>query len=85
MRTIMVLALAAALAGAVAFAAMAQLSPPTPVVAVGPQYSSTHVYVAPSDFDRFVASFVATFGGTTSKVGVFTVTPTPSLTMSHLF
>ena len=82
MRTIMVLALAAALAGAEASAVMAQLSPPTPEVAVGPQYSSTHVYVAPSDFDRFVASFIATFGGTTSKTGVFTITPTPSLTMS---
>src|SRR5271170_8162546 len=84
MRTIMVLALAAALAGAEASAVMAQLSPPTPEVAVGPQYSSTHVYVAPSDFERFVASFVATFGGTTSKTGVFTITPTPSLTMSQL-
>src|SRR5271170_7768695 len=84
MRTIMVLALAAALAGAGASAAMAQLSPPTPEVAVGPQYSSTHVYVAPSDSDRFVASFIATFGGTTSTTGVFTITPTPSLTMSQL-
>jgi hypothetical protein len=53
-------------------------------VAVGPQYDTTHVYVAPDDFDRFVASFVATFGGTTSKQGVFTVTPTPSSTMSQL-
>ncbi len=53
-------------------------------VAVGAQYDTTHVYVAPSDFDRFVASFVATFGGTTSKQGVFTVTPTPSSTMSQL-
>ncbi len=25
-------------------------------VAVGPQYDTTHVYVAPQDFDRFVAS-----------------------------
>jgi hypothetical protein len=33
-------------------------------VAIAPQYDSTHVYVAPEDFDRFVASFVATFGGT---------------------
>jgi hypothetical protein len=39
-------------------------------VAVGPQYDTTHVYVAPEDFDRFVASLVATFGGTTSKQGV---------------
>ena len=53
-------------------------------VAVGPQYDTTHVYVAPEDFDRFVASLIATFGGTTSKQGVFTVTPTPSQTMSQL-
>ena len=83
MRTIKLLALAGALAGAGASAAMAQLWPP-PEVAVGPQYSSTHVYVAPADFDRFVASFIATFGGTTTKTGVFTVTPTPSLAMSQL-
>jgi predicted enzyme related to lactoylglutathione lyase len=31
-----------------------------------------------------VTSFVATFGGSTSKQGVFTVTPTPSRTMSQL-
>jgi predicted enzyme related to lactoylglutathione lyase len=51
---------------------------------VGPQYDTTHVYVAPQDFDRFVASLLATFGGTASKQGVFTVTPTPSSTMSQL-
>src|SRR6266404_4455044 len=56
----------------------------TPDVAVGPQYDTTHVYVAPQDFDRFVASLIATFGGTTTKQGVFTVTPTPSSTMSQL-
>jgi predicted enzyme related to lactoylglutathione lyase len=56
----------------------------TPTIAVGPQYDSTHVYVAPEDFDRFVASFLATFGGTAGKQGVFTVTPTPSSTMSQL-
>src|ERR1700735_2982492 len=55
-----------------------------PDLAVGPQYDTTHVYVAPQDFDRFVASLIATFGGTTSKQGVFTVTPTPSSTMSQL-
>lgn len=55
-----------------------------PEVAVGPQYDTTHVYVAPADFDRFVASLIATFGGTTTKQGVFTVTPTPSSTMSQL-
>jgi hypothetical protein len=53
-------------------------------VAVGPQYDTTHVYVAPVDFDRFVASLIATFGGTTTKQGVFTVTPTQSSTMSQL-
>jgi predicted enzyme related to lactoylglutathione lyase len=53
-------------------------------LAVGPQYDTTHVYVAPEVFDRFVASVVATFGGTTTKQGVFTVTPTQSSTMSQL-
>ena len=56
----------------------------TPNVAVEPQYDTAHVYVAPEDFDHLVASLVATFGGTTSKQGVFTVTPTPSSTMSQL-
>lgn len=51
---------------------------------VGPQYDSTHVYVEPGDFDRFVASFIATFGGTASKQGVFQVTPTPSQTQSQI-
>lgn len=62
----------------------AQATTATPNVAVGPQYDTTHVYVAPQDFDRFVASLIATFGGTTTKQGVFTVTPTPSSTMSQL-
>jgi predicted enzyme related to lactoylglutathione lyase len=53
-------------------------------VAAGPQYDTTHVYVAPQDFDGFVSSLIATFGGTTNKEGVFTVTPTPSSTMSQL-
>ena len=61
---------------------------PTPVpvgaIAVGPQYDTTHVYVAPQDFDQLVSSLLATFGGTKSKQGVFTVTPTPSETMSQL-
>ncbi len=56
----------------------------TAIVAVGPQYDTTHVYVAPEDFGRFVASLIATFGGTTTKQGVFTVTPTQSSTMSQL-
>jgi len=53
-------------------------------VAVAPQYDTTHVYVAPEDFDRFVASLTATFGGTTTKQGLFTVTPTASSTISQL-
>src|SRR5215472_4459046 len=65
-------------------AAFAREVTATESVAVGPQYDTTHVYVAPEDFDRFVGSVVATFGGTTSKQGVFTVTPTPSSTMSQL-
>ncbi len=56
----------------------------TPNPGVAPQYDTTHVYVSPEDFDRFVASLVATFGCTTTKQGVFTVTPTPSSTMSQL-
>jgi hypothetical protein len=56
----------------------------TASVAVGPQYDTAHVYVAPQDFDRFVASLIATFGGKAAKEGVFTVTPTPSSTMSQL-
>ncbi len=56
----------------------------TAAVAVGPQYDTTHVYVAPEQFDAFVASVLATFGGTATKEGVFTVTPTPSSTMSQL-
>src|SRR5882762_841766 len=68
------------------FSTFAQSRPiaKTADVAVGPQYDTTHVYVAPQDFDRFVASLIATFGGTTAKQGVFTVTPTPSSTMSQL-
>jgi hypothetical protein len=62
----------------------AQTTAALPDVAVGPQYDTTHVYVAPDQFDRFVSSLLATFGGTATKQGVFTVTPTPSSTMSQL-
>ena len=55
-----------------------------PMVAVGPQYDTTHVYVAPADVDRFAASFLATFGGQSTKQVVATVTPTPSSTTSQL-
>jgi predicted enzyme related to lactoylglutathione lyase len=83
-----ILALTATAAMIAAFASVspaeAAAQAPTPAVAVAPQYDTTHVYVAPEDFDRFVASLIATFGGTATKQGVFTVTPTPSLTMSQL-
>lgn len=49
-------------------------------VAVGSQYDSTHVYVAPIDLDPFVNSFVATFGGQPSKAVVSNVTPVNSST-----
>src|SRR5437667_12159176 len=64
--------------------AVALATAKTSNVAVGPQYDTTHVYVAPEDFDRFVASLLATFGGTTTKQGVFTLTPTQSSTLSQL-
>ena len=53
----------------------------TPNIAVAPQYGTTHVYVPRDDFDSFVASLLATFGGTNSKAAVITVTPTPSSTL----
>jgi predicted enzyme related to lactoylglutathione lyase len=49
-------------------------------VAVGPQYDTTHVYVAPGDLDAFVQSFVATFGGSPSQRSVTNVAPVPSST-----
>src|SRR5712664_1778968 len=84
-RMIGILALATVLWGSSVTESVAQAGAAgTPAVAVGPQYDTTHVYVDSKDFDRFVASLLATFGGTTSKQGVFTVTPTPSSTMSQL-
>jgi hypothetical protein len=88
MRAIKILALTIALAGYFAIALLAQTEPALAgggvATAVGPQYDTTHVYVAPEDFDRFVTSLIATFGGTTSRRVVFRATPTPSQTMSQL-
>lgn len=53
---------------------------PSQGVAVGPQYDTTHVYIAPGDFDTFVNSFTTTFGGKPSKRGTFNVLPVPSST-----
>ena len=55
-----------------------------PQVGVGAQYDTTHVYVAPEDVDKFATSFLATFGGQSTKQVVVTVTPTPSSTTSQL-
>jgi hypothetical protein len=77
-----ILALATMLLGcAVAASAAADSGPP---IAVGPQYDSTHVYVAPDDVAPFVASFIATFGGHASKPAEVKVTPTESLTISQV-
>jgi hypothetical protein len=53
-------------------------------IGVGAQYDTTHVYVAPEDVERFAASFLATFGGQSTKQVVVTVTPTSSSTTSQL-
>ncbi|MPW24174.1 glyoxalase, partial [Paraburkholderia sp. CNPSo 3157] len=78
--TLVAVGLVASSAASVALAKPAAASQ----LSVGPQYDTTHVYVAPDDFDRFTDSFVATFGGHKSQQGVFQVTPTPSQTMSQL-
>lgn len=56
----------------------------TAAVAVGPQYDTTHVYVTPENVDRFVQSFLATFGGQSTPQTVADVTPTPSTTTLQL-
>jgi predicted enzyme related to lactoylglutathione lyase len=81
MRTIKILAFIL-LAGVAAPSARAVTA--SPMIAVAPQYDTTHVYVAPEDVDRFAASFLATFGGQSTKQAVATVTPTPSSTSTQL-
>jgi len=56
----------------------------SPTLPVAPQYDTTHVYVAPKDVDAFVKSFLGTFGGSSTKQVVATVTPTLSSTTSQL-
>jgi predicted enzyme related to lactoylglutathione lyase len=53
-------------------------------IGIGAQYDTTHVYLAAADVGRFVASFLQTFGGQSTKQVVATVTPTPSSTTSQL-
>ena len=83
MRVINALALATLLLVTAGGTSLAQDKPAaaTPSVAVGPQYDTAHVYVAPADLDRFSDSLVATFGGTKSQQAALTITPTPSTTM----
>jgi hypothetical protein len=81
-RTAILVALA--LTGAIPTAPVIARDAATANYAVGPQYDTTHVYVAPSDFDPFVQSLLATFGGTATKKGAFQVTPTTSKTWSQL-
>jgi predicted enzyme related to lactoylglutathione lyase len=72
---------------AMAAASVALSAAPAPAaqkpngVGVGAQYDSSHVYVAAADIDRFVDSFVATFGGKSTSRTVLTITPTPSSTI----
>jgi hypothetical protein len=83
MRVINALALATLLLVTAGGISTAQDKPAaaTPSVAVGPQYDTAHVYVAPADLERFSDSLVATFGGTKSQQAALTITPTPSTTM----
>jgi predicted enzyme related to lactoylglutathione lyase len=57
--------------------------PATPNVAVGAQYDSTHVYIAPADLDAFVNSFTATFGGKPSPRITVNVLPVPSTAIAQ--
>jgi predicted enzyme related to lactoylglutathione lyase len=48
-------------------------------IAVGPEYGTTHVYVASaSDLDALVKSLIATFGGTATQLFVSNITPVNS-------
>ena len=81
---IKILLISSLLTGASAAIANDAAHPSASQVGVGAQYDTTHVYVAPEDVDKFVASFLATFGGQSTKQVVATVTPTPSSTTSQL-
>lgn len=79
-----VLLISSLLTTASAAIARAQSASASPEIGVGAQYDTTHVYVAPEDVDKFVASFLSTFGGQSTKQATVTVTPTPSSTTSQL-
>ncbi|WP_132911262.1 glyoxalase [Sphingomonas sp. BK235] len=78
------LLLVAALVGAAPAVPGAAREPVSSDFAMGPQYDTTHVYVPVADFDAFIRSFIATFGGKANPGGVFQVTPTPSQTRSQV-
>jgi predicted enzyme related to lactoylglutathione lyase len=82
-RVIKIFAIAAVLLGSASGSLVAKDKPAARAssVAVGAQYGATHVYVAAGDVDRFVASLIATFGGTKSHPAVLKITPTPSETI----
>jgi hypothetical protein len=82
MRMVKVLAVAVILLSNAASTLVAKDKPAAqrPSLAVGPQYGGAHVYLAPEDLDRFSASVVATFGGTSSRPVVTKITPTSSET-----
>lgn len=52
-------------------------------VAVASQYDTTHVYIAPADYDTFVNSIIATFGGKPSPRITANVLPVPSSTQAQ--
>src|SRR4029077_17036837 len=81
---IKILLISSLLTGASAAIAKDAARPSASQVGVGAQYDTTHVYVAPEEVDKFAASFLATFGGQSTKQVVATVTPTPSSTTSQL-
>ncbi len=55
-----------------------------PEIAVAPQYDTQHVYVDPKDLDKFIASFLGTFGGQSTKQATATLTPVPSTSTNQL-
>lgn len=72
------------LAGALLSSPVVPLQAVTLDQAVGPQYDTAHVYVAPADVEKFSDSFIATFGGHKSGTTVLQVTPTPSMATSQI-
>jgi len=79
-----ILLISSLLTGVSAAVAKDAAKQPASLVGVGAQYDTTHVYVSPEDVDKFVTSFLATFGGQSTKQVVATVTPTASSTTSQL-